>query len=979
MRFVISLTAASLALAVASPPATAPTPAAQTAAPPAARTADQTYGLPSGDHVLVHDGVPHFLPAPGHSPLAFTSKVNGQYTVVPAAQLKHLSSLDGYRIGPAPASVQQPHYPQGLLDVKAVDHAGKPAAAAEILVVNADDPARATWDGLLVGGEAKIQIPAGHYGVAVAVFNTDDHDQPTDTELLSQTEVTVPATGATVSLDGRKANRATLATPLPSDPGAIVVGWERGSTAKVNSLDIGALGAVPLYVGAAGKAATGKFSFSVSARSVSPANAAKPYRYFFGLPKTDQIPASQAYRIDAAKMSTVDINYPTDQPAQHLIGWDEWTIPDESAANQQPPDLPYLEWNAPASDRLYTNVPAKQGYLGQLRPELGDGQLDGQLARAFQPAAGLHTTVNWRTGIIAPAPLTYDGSCYLCRTGDTLQESGAMDADYGGGIGQWSDGTATLAEDGKQIYTGSILGAAFDQKAAAGKHRYVYTMDGTHDDSRTALSDHSVIAWGFDSATTAKPAPVGLLWASAEFGADKHDSLAPGAAAMTIDFHRTDGVANVAKATAQVSFDSGKTWQDTAVTRPTSQRARAAFTIPAGAKPGYLSVRFHGQDAAGSTVDETVDKAVLVNAPNGLATSATSIPDAPAGTKEACPAAAAGQVRCYVLKPAQSSAAPKGLARADFLSAYKLPATGGNGRTVAIVDAFDDPTAEADLAVYRTAYGLPACTTANGCFKKVNGQGKPAPLPPADDGWSSEISLDLDMVSAVCPDCKIELVEAGDASTGAMAAAEKTATSSGAVAVSNSWGGDETGANLPYTAAFSHPGVAVTASTGDRGYRQASWPATLSGVIAVGGTSLTKSASGRGWTESAWGGSGSGCSAYTAKPAWQKDPHCSGRTFADISAVADPATGVAVYDRDGWGTAGGTSASAPLIAAMIALAGNSSALPSAQYIYAHASSLNDVTTGSNARWNCGGDYLCTAGKGYDAPTGLGTPNGLGAL
>jgi subtilase family serine protease len=334
-----------------------------------------------------------------------------------------------------------------------------------------------------------------------------------------------------------------------------------------------------------------------------------------------------------------------------------------------------------------------------------------------------------------------------------------------------------------------------------------------------------------------------------------------------------------------------------------------------------------------------------------------------------------------VKKSLAKGALPDGFARADLLSAYKLPSTGGAGRTVAIVDAHDDPQAESDLAVYRSTYGLPPCTTANGCFKKVNEHGQASPLPAhdADDDWNPEVSLDLDMVSAVCPACHILLVESDTTDSSSLATAEKTATGSGAVAVSNSWGGDENTTDQAWDSAFHHPGVAVTVSSGDSGFLEGAWPASLNSVIAVGGTSLAKAASARGWSETAWKGSGSGCSAYVAKPAWQHDAHCPNRTTSDVSAVADPKTGVAVYVEGGWGVFGGTSASSPIIASVIALAGNSDALTSAQYVYAHTADYFDVTSGTNADWDCGGDYLCKAGPGYDAPTGVGTPDGLGGL
>jgi subtilase family serine protease len=326
----------------------------------------------------------------------------------------------------------------------------------------------------------------------------------------------------------------------------------------------------------------------------------------------------------------------------------------------------------------------------------------------------------------------------------------------------------------------------------------------------------------------------------------------------------------------------------------------------------------------------------------------------------------------------QITATPSGYGPADIESAYGLTNLTSGGRTVAIVDAYDDPTAEADLAVYRSQYGLPACTTANGCFRKVNQAGG-TKYPRANAGWATEISLDLDMVSAACPDCKILLVEASSASFSNLGAAVNYAATQGVSAISNSYGGSDAGP----ISAYDHPGIAITASTGDSGYGVQS-PASFDSVVAVGGTSLRKATgTSRGWTESAWSGAGSGCSSLNAKPSWQSSvTQCSGKASADVSAVADPNTGVAVYDstsyqgRRGWQVYGGTSASSPIIASVYAISGNTSGYP-ASLAWGHTSGLNDVTSGSNG--SCTPSLWCTAGTGWDGPTGLGTPNGTSSF
>ena len=368
----------------------------------------------------------------------------------------------------------------------------------------------------------------------------------------------------------------------------------------------------------------------------------------------------------------------------------------------------------------------------------------------------------------------------------------------------------------------------------------------------------------------------------------------------------------------------------------------------------------------------------IAAAPAGAAPSATGLAHR---AERVCGTPAQGEAACAALvvvngsgTPA-TSAGPAGWNPADIRSAYALTSTASGGRTVAIVDAYDDPSAASDLGVYRSTFGLPACTTANGCFRKVNQSGGSRP-PRTNAGWATEISLDLDMVSATCPDCKILLVEASSASFSNLGAAVNyAATQAGVVAISNSYGGSD---STPL-AAYNHPGIAITASTGDSGYGVES-PASFDSVIAVGGTSLTKATTtSRGWSETTWSGAGSGCSPLNAKPAWQTSAtQCAGKADADVSAVADPNTGVSVYDTTayqgatGWLVYGGTSVASPIIASVYALSGTTTGYPAA-YTWTHTSALNDITAGSNG--TCPTTIWCHAATGWDGPTGLGTPNG----
>lgn len=385
----------------------------------------------------------------------------------------------------------------------------------------------------------------------------------------------------------------------------------------------------------------------------------------------------------------------------------------------------------------------------------------------------------------------------------------------------------------------------------------------------------------------------------------------------------------------------------------------------------------------------------------------------PTGIIDPCPPVSPGLAGCAARISAPSAASaqseakasaaavtPSGYAPTDLRQAYGLQSgTEGSGQTVAVVTPYDDPDAASDLAAYRGQYGLSPCTAADGCLAQVSQAGTSS-LPATDAGWSSPVSESIDMISAICANCRIIIVEASTSAITDLGTAENEAVSLGAKFIVNDWyipeadlsASDETADDSDY---FNHPGVVITAPGGDDGYDQ-SYPAASPDVIAVGGTTLTAdSSTPRGFTETAWAGSNSGCSAYELKPAWQTDSGCSTRTLNDLSAVADPNTPVAYYDTPttgGWGEGGGTVAAAAIVAASYALAGTpgSSDYP-AKYPYEHPGGtyttpgnaytspvgLNNITSGSNG--TCSVSYLCTAGAGYNGPGGLGSPSGTVSL
>ena len=341
-------------------------------------------------------------------------------------------------------------------------------------------------------------------------------------------------------------------------------------------------------------------------------------------------------------------------------------------------------------------------------------------------------------------------------------------------------------------------------------------------------------------------------------------------------------------------------------------------------------------------------------------------------------------VNAQGMVPASTTPSSSAKTPAQLKDAYKLTGTSSGGRTVAIVDAYGYPNLAADLSTYRSYFGLPACTTASGCLT-VRDQNGGTNLPRFDAGWAGEQALDVDAVSAICPDCKILVVQAKSASIADLGTAVNTASKqAGVVAISNSYGGGDL-SDATYGASYNHPGIAVTASTGDNGYQGGSFPSSSSYVTAVGGTTLTAAAStARGWSESAWSGAGSGCSTVNTAlaAAAGSGTGCAKRAIADVSAAADPNNGgMAVYyptsrTASTWAQVGGTSESAPIIASVYALSGNTTGYANA-LPYSHTANLFDVTGGSNG--SCPTTQWCHARTGWDGPTGLGTPNGTGAF
>jgi subtilase family serine protease len=354
-----------------------------------------------------------------------------------------------------------------------------------------------------------------------------------------------------------------------------------------------------------------------------------------------------------------------------------------------------------------------------------------------------------------------------------------------------------------------------------------------------------------------------------------------------------------------------------------------------------------------------------------------------------------GKPTCLALRGLRNGVAPAacnpsstcGFTPTQIQTAYGLKAKNlakGSGVQVAIIEAGDYANATADIGTYRTQYGL---GTANITRYNQNGQTSGLPESCQDFGWCVETALDFDMVSATCPKCTIDLIEA-DGTIAGFEAANQSAVKLGAKIVSNSWicygNWDCSDSNFPNS--FNTKGITYLASSGDESYNEIGGPSVLSTVIAVGGTQLETS--GGKFTETAWSGAGSGCETAVAKPSWQKDKGCSGRTDSDISAESGCSPGVAMYSGlyGGWFFECGTSVASPLLAGVVAISGNGAKLNGGDYVWSMSAKqmkkrINVISSGSNG--SCGGSYLCTAGTGqfgtYSGPAGWGSPKNVKAL
>jgi hypothetical protein len=923
----------------------------------------------------------------------------------------------------------EPRFPMRTLTVRGIGPDGKPDTGDVVFVFNIDhlsyfssvSESMSFFD----NGVAKYSVPTGHY-VALSMFlSVDSHGQPTAQRMVIDPAITV-AGNAAISLDARTAtSRISVRVPRPAI--LQILQWTGHLTDTTGAgLDVtmSYAGNFPSYVSPVSRRpAAGSLRVEVNATLSSPASASAPYRYDLSFADPPGVvPVQQGYVASSANLATVTSRYYSDV-AEHgyLLRTPVYAFDPVGLGSVLAQPLP-----TPFTQTEYQSAGTPTVFWQSLfvadTATIGGGQTDS--SRSFTPGEKvtedwnsypLHSSLNTSlVGGADPRPTRLSAT----RSGDALAFDIYPFGDntpghYGAGF--WPGDLVTppggitggyeLDQNGRKIASGNadrspsgLAAFVMREKVSPATALYRLTLSADRAVAPYVLSARTRTTWTWRSAResgtvlpagwvcpdgTRHCAPQPLMTLNYNVAGLGMNGVAPaGAQVIGISVGHQQTVTGGAVTSVHTGFsvDGGKSWLPATV-KGSGATWRATFTAPAGAK---VSLRVSATDADAGAITETIT--------NAYATSGSAVP---AGYRApACARPRPWQVNCYLLYSTPSSgalAAPAGWGAGSIEKAYKLPVS-RPGATVAVVEFLDTPKLETYLNDYRKRYGLPPCTTANGCFRKVNQNGQASPLPAngTHSGFDLEATLDVDMVSAVCPRCHILVVEARSGSFPDAAKAEDTAARLGAAAISNSYGARENGFTQAYASAYDHPGHVIVASSGDSGYTAASFPANLSTVTAVGGTQMSAAHNGRGYTESVWntprlGASGSGCSAYVAKPGWQHDPHCRMRTVADVSALA---YNIAVYDTDyttnGWLEVSGTSASSPIIAGIYALAGNAGKVAPG-YEYAHPGGFFDITVGNND-WSagahggsCGDDYMCVAKPGYDAPTGLGTPDGIAGL
>jgi hypothetical protein len=895
---------------------------------------------------------------------------------LPSSLRRSLSGVDRIAVRGVRSVDVAAGYDLHTLTIDATSAAGDPLNGADLFLMNLDDGRLMSGFGAIVDGQWKVSVPAGHYLVICSDFEHVVVDQPVVG--ASDAASTLSMSEATVKPRLRLAHHSTLGPSLDligSDApgfGFIDYGFG-GAMPKVNPL--GGLAAGSLVTEVANlwsRAGYQPYDFhghDVTIKPIKQVVAAKEVR--------NGIPHDLSFTYHPSDFATVDLrHYATGPRSTGLDGWFGWTSHDFLAFISLYPSVrpsvihasfegsPDIAWNSmttPSSGfRAFGSIQEQRSYH-----------------------RGQHAVVPFFRGPVTPVADRGDESgstgarCSLCFHDGVLHGFLSLLSSAGTGqTGFANDGVWALTHGHTRLAHGNAALAPYVKTVEPGT-RLKLTADNGAQSRRWTLSSKVHDVWTFTSPTGNAVVPI--LRADYAPPTNLHSRGPAGQVTFPVTFDNLGPVdARIQHANLRFSVD-GRTWHKATLKRKDANTFRVSYEQPTATRAHpTISLRVRAVDAAGRTLKERVADAYLLPRASAHHVTATTHRTTFRPSR-LCRTGGVRLISCYVKLDASTAHGratpdPAGWGAPALRDAYDLT-SGGADTTVAVVVAFDYPSAETDMNHYRAQYGLPACTSASGCFTKINQSGGTASYPRQDYGWGVEASLDLQMISAACPTCHIVLAEGNQPTDRALGRATMAAIGAGATVTNHSYGGMETTGIDASNAPYDQLGVTAVSSTGDFGYGPASFPASSPDVVAVGGTTLKRSLDARGWTERAWRYAGSGCSAYFGKPVFQADTSCHMRTYGDVSAVAN---GLAIYNTSlprryqGWLLVGGTSASSPLIAGMIGAAGAGGIKPDA--LYGHAVDFNDVVAGSNGF--CQGSYICTGVAGYDGPTGWGTPKGL---
>ena len=944
--------------------------------------------------------------------------------------------LSGSR--PVPNPAPEHGFKLDTLTVKATNLNGNPDSGDSLMILNADNGWRFTSFTNDIGftfyhGTLKLSVPAGHY-FAIATFSVRQGFRAVVLPqfVVGRTHTTMRIAAASAS------SEVSITTPRPA-----VTDIDSFSVMRTSQVSTASLGVS--YAWSAGsrmwvnplhsKVTAGRMYSSTTAALTAPQTVRPGYDYYLDFPAPPGTIVPQRFRVTPADVATVDERIAADLPSPGLLG-----LTGENLSQRYGGvgfgDL--TELRVPSTRTQYFT--AGHGIMWNIKACTSVQDFHFPLNcttdawRAF--SGGEHLTENWDSYPLHPAPNTrvsgeakaFGVQPSALRRGNelTLNWTSFSDNQFGHlGYGLYGAadavrGTYTVNQDGKRIAggkAGSEGGVIGPVRLSGRPSRLSFTLRTTMLDPGFQLSPGSTTTWTWRSARDPSArVPMGWYCSFVKrqggFRPVRNCAVQP---LMTLNYlvrnislrgrtrpgrqeiYVTAGhlqltrAARITGARAEASFNSGQSWHPVRVTRAGPSRFLLSFTAPAGVE---VSTRVSVTDAVGGSITETIERGYATSG-RAAATVLTAFHQSTTGTPSsqptlnaACPSIlVTDQVACFTLvNPAFTpGSGPTGWSATALERAYHLPVSRDSHQTVAVSTIFNNPHLASDLATYRHQFGLPPCTEANGCLRIVNQNGEATPLPmTAFDGWDLEAVVDVSMVSAACPRCKILVIEANNETVSDLGKTQATAAKLGASVIDDSYGIEESGRVMTHQKAFTQPGHMIVAASGAYGDTVANFPANLATVTAVGGTELAKAKTARGYAESVWDtpgqyGSGSGCSAYVTRPPWQHANACPGRTIADVSADA---ANIAVYDPawGGWVKVWGTSPAAAFIAGVYGLAGNTGTI-TPRHLYRFGTAFFDITKGNNAVWStpaniCENSYLCRAIKGYDAPTGLGTPNGI---